>query len=118
MKKIMLLAVMLVSICSSCFAEWFYGNSPWEFNSDTVRNIGQNYYVLEVQIRTHTPDARGNRIMTTATFEPRSQNPYHFKFINPCLIDANGNVVGYVNKRGMQDFELAVAVGRFAGVNQ
>lgn len=118
MKKIMLLAVMLVSICSSCFAEWFYCDSPWEFDSDSIRNTQPNHFVLEVRLRSHTPDVNGNRIMTTATFEPKSPNPYHFKFTNPCLVDANGNIVRAEKKRGMEDFNLAVAIGRFAGLNQ
>ncbi len=119
MKKILMMVVMLVLICSSCFAEWVKCNSPWMFDSGSIRNIGQSYVELEVVVgkedsKSNTP---GEMKIGKVTFIPHGPNPYHFKCLEMYSMLPDGTIYWRDSRpKSFSDYNLAQAICQYAGV--
>ena len=116
MKKLFLMVLMLITICSSCFAEWVSCESRWEFDANTIQWVNPNTITLEVMLRSRQPNAQGNRVMALAVLSPRSMNPSRFNCKAAYLVNAQGNIVANKQISYFEDFQLSNAICRYANI--
>lgn len=129
MKKIILIVMLLVAVCSSCFAgqgnnepNWINCGSRWEFDASNMalgernNSIGFSDTVLFVSLKRETP----NVITYCRThFEPKSLNPYVFKVQSMHKFIMSTLKMKEVNPPVPDSFEdpgLAKAICNYAGI--
>lgn len=116
-KKIILIAMMLVSICVSCFAEtWYRSGGIWEFNKETMSNMSLNTVELMVVVRRDDSYGNGNKIMAITLLRPYSESPYLFNVDDSFITNSAGKVIQNTYVPSFVDVDLAKLVYSVAGI--
>lgn len=111
MKKVLLLVAILLSIACSCFAETWYNAGTYDFDYDSIQNVGQNHYQIQVSIR----KIEYGRVTAygLVEFQPRGSNPYYFRALNGQRIARDGRILPL---KGFEDFKLASSICNIANI--